>query len=38
MMYSSSKNSHKKMENDKHENSVESEDLEDKLDTVEDVS
>lgn len=37
MMYSSSKNCHKKSENDKHENSVESEDMEDKLDTVEDV-
>lgn len=37
-MYSSNKNSHKKSESDKHENSVESDDMEDKLDTVEDVS
>lgn len=38
MMFSSSKNCHKKSGDNKHENSIESDDMEDKLDTVEDVS
>lgn len=38
MMYSSNKNHHQKSDGEKLENSLESEDMEDKLDTVEDVS